>query len=128
MSKANKQKFTKYLFLLQLLKKNCRGNCDEKYKKIISYLDEDTLNFLAECIRNILNPQTISAVCSKKKQKILVSKVRPHKKIINSVIKKSLPFQKRKKYIQNGGAWFLPLISTVIPLISSLISSAVKRQ
>lgn len=121
MVSKNKEKFTKYLFLLQLLKKNCKGNCEEKFKKIISYLDEETLNFLAECIRNILSPQTISASCSKKRQKIILKKVIPHKKVIKSVIKKNLPFKKRKKYIQNGGAWFLPLISTLIPLIGSLI-------
>jgi len=117
----NKEKFTKYLFLLQLLKKNCKGNCEEKYKKIISYLDESTLSFLAECIRNALAPETIAAVCSKKKQKHIIKKVTPHKKVIKAAIKKNLPFKKRKKYIQNGGAWFLPLLSTIIPLIGSLI-------
>lgn len=122
MVSKNKAKFTKYLYLLQLLQKNCKGDCGEKYKKIISYLDEETLNFLAECIRNILAPQTISAVCSKKKRKQIVSKVIPHKKVIKTVIKKNLPFKKRKKFIQNGGAWFLPLITSIIPLISSLIS------
>lgn len=121
MSSKNKEKFKKYLFLLQLLKRNCKGDCEDKYKKIISYLDEETLNFLAECIRNILSPQAISAVCSKKKQKLIVGKVLPHKKTIKTAIKKNLPFKKRKKYIQNGGAWFLPLLTSIIPLISSLI-------
>lgn len=124
MVSKNKAKFTKYLYLLQLLKKNCKGDCDEKYKKIISYLDEETLNFLAECIRNILAPQNISVLCTKKKQKQLVSKVSPHKKVIKTVIKRKLPFKKRKKIIQNGGAWFLPLITSIIPLITSLLSKS----
>jgi hypothetical protein len=126
MNARNKVKFTKYFYLLQLLKKNCKGNCKEKFQKLISYLDEETLNFLAECIRNILSPQTIN-ILPKNKQKKLIKKVSPFKKTVKRVINKGTPFNLRKKYIQHGGAWFLPLISAVIPLISSLVGSAISK-
>lgn len=115
-------KFKKYILLLKLLKKNCKGNCDQNYRNIISYLDEDSLNFLSECIRNTLSPENISKL-PKSKSRLLVKKVTPHKKSIKSVIKKKLSFKKRKKILQNGAGFFLPLLTTVIPLITSIANA-----
>jgi hypothetical protein len=121
MKTHNHKKFSKYLLLLKLLEKNCKGNCKDNFQKLISYLDEDTLKFIAECIRNVLSPQVIKRL-SKKQQNQIISKVSPHRKAVKQIIKKGLPFKKRKKYIQEGGAWFLPLLSSIIPMVSSLFS------
>lgn len=118
-----RRKFQKYIHLLKLLKQNCKKNCGEKFKNIISYLDEETLCFLAECVRNSIAPEFIKRL-TKNKRRAIINKVSPHKKIVKTVISKNLPFKKRKKLLQEGGAWFLPLVSTLLPIITSLISNS----
>jgi len=60
------EKLNKYIFLLELFKKHCKSkSCSEKYKKLVSYLDKETLQFLAECIRNILSPDNIACLPEK---------------------------------------------------------------
>lgn len=118
------KKLEKYLLLLKLFKTHCKGkHCEDQFKKIISFLDEHSLKFLSECVRNTLAPKRINLL-PKKKQKNLIKKLKPFKKDVRGSIKSNLSHKERKKILQRGAGWFLPLISAVAPLISSLISGS----
>lgn len=121
MANSAKNKLESYSFLLQILQKNCGKKCTEKFKKIISLLNEDAIEFLSACTKNIITKKIIDTL-PKGRRKILIKTLIPHKKIVQKVINKSIPLKKRKKLIQNGGAWFLPLVTAVLPLISTLLS------
>lgn len=118
----NQKKSGKYLFLLDVLRKHCKGaHCEDKFKKLISLLDEDSLKFLSECVRNSLDPNRIKLL-PKHKQKKIIKKLKPHKVAVRKSIKPNLSHKSRKKILQQQGGWFLPLISAVAPLISSLFT------
>lgn len=126
MSKKTNKKLEKYFHLVTLLKQACKGKCKEKFKNIISYLDEKSLLFLCECIRNVLSPDFVHSLPSAKKKKLL-KHITPYKKPATLVIKKNISFKKRKKHLQEGGAWFMPLIPIVFSLISSLLGNQQKN-
>lgn len=126
---AQIKKFKKFFDLLQLLKTSCKGaDCHRKFHNYIGYFNDESIKFLAECIRNALDPSTFKHLKPHHK-KVLVSKLKPYKKDIHKVIRPSLSLSRRKKIVQKGGAWFLPILTSIItPLVSSLISSIQKRQ
>lgn len=115
------EKLNKFLYLLQVLKKSCRGkDCHKKFHNLVSFLDEKSLQFLAECVRNSLSPNTVERIPSKKRAR-LISVIKPHKKEIKEIIKPKISIKRKRDILQRGSGWFLPLLSTVIPLISSLV-------
>lgn len=116
----SKEKLLNYYPLLEILKNISKKKNVDQFQRIVSYLDDKSLKFLAECIRNILNPDTFKHL-PVKKQKRLIKTSKPHKKNIVRFIKPSLHTVKRKKIIQEGGAWFLPLLTSIIPLFASLL-------
>lgn len=121
--KENKtfQKLSKFLFLLQIFRKTCRGReCHKQFHDLVSFLDESSIKFLAECVRNTLSPQRVKSIPSRRRGR-LIKALRPHKKEIKEVIKPKISSKRRREIFQKGGGWFLPLITTIIPLIASLI-------
>lgn len=122
-----KNKLSKYINLLSIIKKNCNGKCNANYERLISYLDDNSINFLCQCIRNTLDPNNFSLLQEKKKKR-LFKKVAPFRKDIKSILKSNISTKIRKQRLQKGGAFFLPLISAVLPLITSLIASKIKKK
>lgn len=114
------QKLLNYYPLLEILKNFSKKNNTEQFKKIISYLDDKSLKFLAECIRNILS-HSVFETLPKSKQSKLLKVTKPDKKNIKKLLSPKAKASKKKKILQQGGAWFLPLLSAIIPLFASLI-------
>lgn len=123
------KKFQKFFDLLQLLKSNCRGSdCHKRFHTYVGYLNDETIKFLAECVRNSLAPSVFKLLKARHK-KVLVSKIKPYKKDIYKVIKPTLTSKQRRSILQKGGAWFLPILTSVVaPLVSSLINSFHKKR
>lgn len=124
MNKNNKSihNLEKFLFLLKVLRKNCKGKeCHKNFHNLVSFLDENSLKFLAECVRNSLSPDRVN-ILTKRKRARLLKKLKPYKKDIFEVIKPKTPNKRRQQILQKGSGWFLPLLSAVIPLITSLIT------
>jgi len=92
----------------------------EEFHSLIGNLDDKSLEFLAECVQNGVNPDFVGKLPSKKKASYL-KKITPFKKEIKKVIKKTTSNKKKRRIIQKGGGWFLPILSSVIPLITDLI-------
>lgn len=123
-----KSELEKYILLLQFLKNHCKNNkaCQKNYQNIISYLNDNSVKFLCQCIRNLLAPRNIKLL-GDKKEKRLLRKITPHKtKILKIIDRKTSVSQKRHK-LQSGGAFVLPLLTSVAPLIISLISKVFKK-
>jgi hypothetical protein len=111
----------KNLPLMQLLLKKLKGKNNIKdFHAIIDCLSEKTLEFLAECVQNGVNPDFVRKIPDEARVKYL-KKISPYKKEIKKVVKKNLNFKRKKKIIQKGSGWFLPILSAVVPLISELI-------
>lgn len=116
---SNRKRIIKYRTLLEILDNLARTKNTSKFKNFISYLDDDALKFLAECVRNILSPRTFKVLKTENQDSLLKSSA-PHKRAIKTFIKAETEGRKRKGIVQKGGAWFLPLITSLIPLFAGL--------
>ena len=115
---------SKKLTIVKTLHKTLKGkkpHKEEKYKDILSCLNDDCINYLCECVRNVSDLKAFKNLPKKTRRQIEKSSL-PSKDSIKKVIKSSTPIRKKRKILQHGAGWFLPLLSAAIPLISSLFS------
>ena len=108
--------------IVKALHKTLRGSKsgkEENYKDILSCLNDDCINYLCECVRNVSDVKVFKNLPKKTRKQIEKSSL-PNKEKIKKVIKSSTSIKKKKKILQHGAGWFLPLLSAAIPLISSL--------
>lgn len=91
-----------------------------EFQTLIDCLGDKSLEFLSECVQNGINPDFVEKLPSKEKARYL-KKISPYKKDIKKIVKKNTSLKKKRKIIQKGSGWFLPILSSVIPLISDLI-------
>lgn len=94
---------------------------EEKYKDLLNCLNDDCINYLCECVRNVSDVRVFKNLPKKTQHQIQKSTL-PCKESIKKVMKSSTSIKKKKKILQHGAGWFLPLLSAAIPLISSLFS------
>jgi len=113
------EKFEKYLPLLRLLtKKKISQKC---FMSLIHSLDDKTIKFICECIHNAISLKYMSRL-DKKQKTSLLKKILPHKRLIKQLCKKTKKYSLRKKVIaQKGYGFIFPLLSAIIPLVSSLL-------
>jgi hypothetical protein len=116
MTKQNKK-----LAIVKTLHKCLCKKKEENYKDLLSCLNDDSINFLCECIRNVCDVKVFKNL-PEKTQKQIEKRTSHDKENIKKVIKSKTSIKKKKKILQHGGGWFLPLLSAAIPLISSLFS------
>lgn len=96
-------------------------NKHDDFKDIINCLNDESVNFLCECVRNVCDVKVFNALPENHQRRIKKSS-KSHQSDIRKVMKKSTPIRRKRKIIQYGSGWFLPLLSTVIPLITNLFS------
>ena len=119
--KMASNKLKKNLPLMKILESKLKNKKKiEEFYSLIDCLGDKSLEFLAECVQNGINPDFVSKLPAKEKSAYL-KKITPFKKDIKKVIKKTTSSKKKRKIIQKGSGWFLPILSSVIPLISDLI-------
>jgi hypothetical protein len=116
MGKQNKK-----LVIVKALHKCLCSKKEENYKDLLSCLNDDSINFLCECIRNVCDVKVFKHL-PKKTRKQIEKNTLPNKESIKKVIKSKTSIKRKKKILQHGSGWFLPLLSAAIPLISSLFS------
>ena len=111
--------FKKYLPLLELLtRKHISRKC---FTSIINSLDDKSIKFICECIHNTISLKYISAL-NKNQKSLLLKKILPNKRIIKHLCKKAERYGSRKKIIaQKGYGFIIPILSAIVPLISSLL-------
>jgi Mg/Co/Ni transporter MgtE len=109
------------LVIVKALHKTLRGKKEENYKDLLSCLNDESINFLCECVRNVCDVNVFKNLPENTRKQI-EKNVQPSKKSVKKIIKSSTSVKKKKKILQHGSGWFLPLLSAAIPLISSLFS------
>jgi len=86
-------------------------------KAIISNCNKELVNSISECILNVLNVNVKLTGCNTRK-------LRKHTVALRKVADKRVPLSTKKKLIVKRGGFLLPLLSTVLPAIASLIVSS----
>jgi hypothetical protein len=109
------------LVIVKALHKSLCNKKEGNYQDLLSCLNDDSINFLCECIRNVCDVKVFKNL-PEKTQKEIEKKTLPSKESIKKVMKSKTSIKKKKKILQHGSGWFLPLLSAAIPLISSLFS------
>ena len=113
--------FKTYLPLLKFLTK--KRISKENFVSIISCLDEGTIKFLCECVHNAISFKYVSKL-ERNKRSTLLRKILPYKRAIKYLCKKGKKLNTRKKLIiQKGYEFLFPILSVIIPLVTSLLRS-----
>ena len=113
-----------YFPLVQLLAK--KRLSFEQFKSIIHSINPDAVKFICECCRNSISTGFVSSLNGNKKRSFL-KVITPHKKLIKSLCRRRKNYTRSKKpIIQRGYGFLIPLLATILPMISSLIKNRTK--
>jgi len=110
----------KYLPLIELLhRKKISRKC---FVSLFESFNDETIKFICECVQNAISRQHFSQL-KLKKRNLLMKKIKPYKSILKKLCKTSKCYKKHKQIIiQEGYGVLFPILSTIIPLITSLIA------
>lgn len=125
----SKKHLSKHLLLLKVIQNHCKGkiDCEKNFCEILNYLNDKSIKFLCQCIRNCIAPKNFKNF-GPRKETLLFQKIKPHKKTILKLIDKKSSIKFKRRQLQKGAGFFLPLLTTVIPLIGSLIGNLIKKK
>ena len=91
----------------------------KRAREIIKHADKSLIEAIRQCITNVLN----GVVSITPAQKASLKKFR---KRLHSIASKKTPIKARKKLIQSGSGFIVPLISAVLPYIIGGVASLIK--
>ena len=83
-------------------------------KAIFSNCNKDLLHSISECVLNVLNGNIRVSDCAKRKLESFISSLR-------SLVDRRVPLVSRIRVIIQLGGFLLPLLSAVLPTLSSLL-------
>ena len=116
----SKKSLRKYLPLIKLLTEKQIPR--KSFECLIQNLDEKAIKFICECVQNAISVKHISSLNGKKKTSFL-NLILPNKKQLKDLCEKHKNYKKHRKIIaQKGSGFILPVLSAVIPLITSLLA------
>lgn len=118
---VKKQHLDSKLPLVKVLHHQLKNNKVAEFKHIVNCLNDNSIDFLCECVRNLCDRErfeNLSVKDRKKLQKIAGS----HTKQLKTICKGRNNVKRKRKIIQEGSGFFLPLLSIIVPLITSLIT------
>ena len=116
----SKKSLRKYLPLIKLLTEKQIPR--KSFECLIQNLDEKAIKFICECVQNAISVKHISSLNGKKKTSFL-NLILPNKKLLKDLCEKHKNYKKHRKIIaQRGSGFILPVLSAVIPLITSLLT------
>ena len=114
----SKKSLRKYLPLIKLLTE--KQIPPKSFECLIQNLDEQAIKFICECVQNAIPVKHISSLNGKKKTSFL-NLILPNKKLLKDLCEEHKKYKKHRKIIaQKGSGFILPVLSAVIPLITSL--------
>lgn len=108
-------KLIKHIPLLKILR-----NLKKEHKAdLIQYLNKDSIDCISCLVRNALSNKSLS----KKQRRNLKRTLLPHKKALRSIADSKKSISLRKKNLEQvGGSIIGGIISTLLPLVTSLFS------
>ena len=93
----------------------------DQFKCIIQCLNDDVIEFLCECCKNAISKEYVSSM-SKKEKKLFLNVINPHSKIIKKLCGKRTNHARNRKVIaQKGYGFIIPILASVLPLLSSIL-------
>lgn len=107
--------------IAKALHKCLKRHNEEDFKDMIKCLNDDCVKFLCECVRNVCDVNVFRNLPDFRRRKIQKSS-HLYKNDIKKILKPHVSISKKRKILQYGSGWFLPLLATVIPMITSLFS------
>ena len=114
-----KRDISKYLSLINIIA-SIEGD-KNKFCSLIQCLDEKSIRFLCECVKNGISRKHVSNMSPDQRRQFL-KLVTPYKSLLKRICRKSKFYSmNKKKLIQKGAGIFIPLLSALIPLVTSLI-------
>ena len=123
MGLKRKSRIKKACSLLTSFKKLGGENC----KELIQHFSDEGIEFISEIVYNSVYP---NFAMTQRKKKHIRKKLKPYAKTLIKLTKfpkNSKDINKKRKILQKGGGFLLPLLAgTVGPLIGKLISKAIK--
>jgi len=88
---------------------------DPKLRKaIISKRNKKLVNCISECVLNVLNGNIKMTGCDTRK-------LQKHKAALRKFVDRHVPLSSKKKLIVQRGGFLLPLLSSVLPTLASLM-------
>ena len=116
----SKKSLRKYLPLIKLLTEKQIPR--KSFECLIQNLDEKAIKFICECVQNAISVKHISNLKGKKKTSFL-NEILPNKKSLKLLCEKHKNYKRHRKIIsQKGHGFILPVLSAIIPLITSLLA------
>ena len=116
----SKKSLQKYLPLIKFLTEKPIPR--KSFECLIQSLDERAIKFICECVQNAISVKHISNLKGKNKTSLL-NEILPNKKLLKRLCEKHKYDKRHRKIIaQKGHVFILPVLSAIIPLITSLLS------
>ena len=88
-------------------------------KAIISICDKDLVNTVSECALNLLHGNVKLSDCTRN--------LRKYRRQFRTVVNRRVPLARKKKLIIQHGGFLVPLLTAVLPMLSSLIYDGLKK-
>jgi hypothetical protein len=83
---------------------------------IVSKCDRDLENCISECALNVLNVNVALTGCVK-------LKLSKHRLALRRLVDRRVPLQGKKRFIFQRGGFLLPLLTSILPTLASLIAA-----
>ena len=94
----------------------------KSFECLIQNLNEQAIRFICECVQNAISVKHISSLNGKEKTSFLYA-ILPNKKLLKFLCEKHKNYKRHRKIIaQKGCGFILPVLSAIIPLITSLLA------
>ena len=116
---TNKQLRCYFPLIELLVKKHISVN---QFKSIISSINDNAIKFLCECCCNAISREYVLSMTSARKR-YLLKVINPYKNIIKSLCRRKKYYNKsRRLLLQMGYGFSMPILASILPLLSSLIA------
>ena len=114
------KRILRYHPLIELLVKKKISN--DQFKSLIKSLNYEAIKFICECCKNAISKQYVFSMKDKKRTSFL-KLINSNSKLIKKLcMNRDNCAQKRKVIIQKGYGIIMPILASVIPLLTSLLT------
>ena len=115
--KNSKKNISKILSLFKFLTNINSNNRDF----ILKYLNDDAVNLISESIHNLLYNKSCKNLIPINKQKYLIKKIKCDKAAYETIARRPCSVNSRRKKIVQVGGGIGVILSTLIPILTSLL-------
>ena len=94
----------------------------------MKFLNDESIDYISEAIYNLLYNENLKTAISKKQKNKKIKIIQPNPKNFEIISKRHIPIIKRKKKIVPVGSGIGMVLATLIPMISSLLTTSSSRK